>query len=184
MARQLHVSLKVLELLNTGFMIGYTRSGKRRRMMYEKADIERFSLDRKQLYDLLKKLRASGLVELYKDGNVREKIRITDKGRARLLERHFHSLSIKRPRRWDKRWRVVLYDIPESKRKTRNALRGKLKDLGFLEFQKSVFIFPYPCYDEINFVINFFDIEDYVYCIDANVRPDGALRAYFKLKKK
>jgi DNA-binding transcriptional regulator PaaX len=99
----------------------------------------------------------------------------------RALRYQFNNLIIKRPQRWDKKWRIVLFDIPEEKRKIRDALRKKLKNLGFLEFQKSVFIFPYPCSNEINFVVNFFDIHNYVYYLEAPISSDFDFREYFKL---
>ena len=56
----------------------------------------------------------------------------------------------------DGEWRIVIFDIPEKFKKAREALRMKLKELGFLELQKSVFIFPYECEDEINFIVEVF----------------------------
>lgn len=67
----------------------------------------------------------------------------------------------------DKKWRIVTFDIPEKFKKARNALREKLKDLGFLKYQKSIFIYPYECKDEIDFVIEFFDIRPFVRYIEA-----------------
>lgn len=43
---------------------------------------------------------------------------------------------------WDRRWRVVIFDIPELNKKTREYLRRKLISLGFGRLQKSVYISP------------------------------------------
>lgn len=51
--------------------------------------------------------------------------------------------AIRRPKQWDKLWRIVAYDFPEQQRSHRNALRYVLKKIGFLQIQKSVWIFPY-----------------------------------------
>src|SRR3989344_4593151 len=59
---------------------------------------------------------------------------------------------IKKPARWDKLWRLVIFDIPEEERTGRMALAAKLKELGFYPLQKSVFIHPYECKDEIDFI--------------------------------
>lgn len=75
---------------------------------------------------------------------------------------NFDKLAIKKPAVWDGRWHIVFYDIPERKRRARDALRDKLKEMGFLEWQKSVFVHPYPCRDEVEFIIEFFDIRPYV----------------------
>ena len=54
------------------------------------------------------------------------------------------------------------FDIPEKFKIARNALREKLNDLGFLKYQKSVFIYPYECKDEIDFIIEFFEVKPFV----------------------
>jgi DNA-binding transcriptional regulator PaaX len=56
----------------------------------------------------------------------------------------------------------VVFDIPEKLKRGRDALREKLKELGFYELQKSVFVFPYECRDEIEFIIEIFELRKYV----------------------
>ena len=46
--------------------------------------------------------------------------------------------------KWDKKWRIVFFDVPEKKRNYRDYLRRILKTIGFNEFQKSTWIYPYP----------------------------------------
>jgi DNA-binding transcriptional regulator PaaX len=45
--------------------------------------------------------------------------------------------------KWDGKWRLVLFDIPESKRPLRDYIRSTLKRLGFKEFQRSLWIYPF-----------------------------------------
>src|SRR3989338_8740607 len=52
-------------------------------------------------------------------------------------------------KQWDKKWRVVIFDIPREFNRERDVLRGKLKEFGFYMLQESVFIFPYPCENEL-----------------------------------
>ena len=87
---------------------------------------------------------------------------LTDKGRKKAITFNIDNMEIKRPNKWDKKWRLVIFDIPEKKRGARDALRETLKRLGFYELQKSVFVFPYQCQSELDFVIEFFDIRPYV----------------------
>lgn len=47
------------------------------------------------------------------------------------------------PIRWDGRWRVALFDVPESKRPIRDYVRGVLVRLGFRQFQRSMWMSPY-----------------------------------------
>ena len=63
---------------------------------------------------------------------------------------------------WDGKWRAVIFDVPEKFRWGRDSLRKKLRELGFRELQKSVFVFPYDCKDEIDFIIEFYKMRKYV----------------------
>jgi len=45
--------------------------------------------------------------------------------------------------RWDGRWRLVFFDIPENRRPVRDYVRNILKRLGFREFQRSTWIYPH-----------------------------------------
>src|SRR3989339_49786 len=84
---------------------------------------------------------------------------------------------------WDGKWRFIVFDVPEKFRTGRDALRWKIKKLGFYELQKSVFIFPYKCEDEINFIIEFFGIRKYVrYGIIDFIDNKAHLKQIFGLK--
>ena len=63
---------------------------------------------------------------------------------------------------------MVLFDIPEKHKKGLDAISRVLKNMGFYKFQKSVFINPFECNDEINFVIEFFNLQPYVRIIIAD----------------
>ena len=91
-------------------------------------------------------------------------------------------MKIEKPKIWDGKWRIVIFDIPKHKKRARDALREKLKELGFYPFQKSVWVFPYPCEKEIQFLVELFDIWPYVNLIVAeNISNDIKLRKHFKL---
>jgi phenylacetic acid degradation operon negative regulatory protein len=92
-----------------------------------------------------------------------------------------NELQITFPKRWDKKWRVVVFDIPEKNKKLRDEFRRRLKKLGFVEFQKSVFAHPHPCEDEINTLINFFDLRENVRCLESTLSYDADLRKHFKV---
>lgn len=78
-------------------------------------------------------------------------LRLTEQGKryASYSSLFGSTIKIKRPKKWDKLWRLVIFDIPEKKRAFRNILRSHLKTIGFIELQKSAFIFPFPCEKEI-----------------------------------
>jgi DNA-binding transcriptional regulator PaaX len=51
-------------------------------------------------------------------------------------------------RRWDGRWRLVIFDVPENRRATRDKLRAYLRMRGFGYLQNSVWITPDPVSEE------------------------------------
>ncbi len=89
------------------------------------------------------------------------KVELTNKGAKRVKEFTFETLKIKKPKKWDRKWRVVIFDIPIQPKRlnyARAALREKIKELGFYKLQKSVWIHPYPCEDEILLVGEIFGV--------------------------
>jgi len=57
-------------------------------------------------------------------------------------------------RPWDKKWRLVTFDIPEKHRKTRDKLGYELGKLGFRHFQRSVWISPLPINKQLERLVN------------------------------
>lgn len=92
------------------------------------------------------------------DGSM--EVKVTKKGRLRAEKVNFTELSIPRPKQWDKKWRLVLFDIPEKQRSSRESLSRKLKSLGFYQLQRSAWVHPYPCNREIEIVKQVFGIPD------------------------
>ena len=61
-----------------------------------------------------------------------------------------------------------MFDIPEILKKVRDTFRYQLKKLGFIELQRSVFILPFECKNEIEYIIEFYNIRKHVRFIEAN----------------
>ncbi|MBI5220608.1 MAG: CRISPR-associated endonuclease Cas2 [Candidatus Liptonbacteria bacterium] len=94
------------------------------------------------------------------DGNIR--ITLLKNGRRFVLTDKLDNLKIKRPIAWDGKWRLVIFDIPHDQRRARDAFREKLTDLGFHQLQKSVFIIPFPCEKELDFIMTYWNVQDHV----------------------
>jgi CRISPR-associated endonuclease Cas2 len=92
---------------------------------------------------------------------------LTDNGKKKALTYNIDAMKIKKPTKWDGKWRMVLFDIPEKHKKAREAFREALKDLEFHEFQKSVFIHPYECQNELDYIIELFQLRPYVRTVTA-----------------
>jgi Phenylacetic acid-responsive transcriptional repressor len=86
---------------------------------------------------------------------------LTEKGRLKSLDCRLNDIKNKKEK-WDGKWRMVAFDIPEKYRQGRNALRDKLKSIGFRELQKSVLVAPYNCKEEIMLLVELFKLERYV----------------------
>lgn len=86
---------------------------------------------------------------------------ITEAGFNRLQELNFNHLSLDGDP-WDGLWRVVTFDIPESHRTARSALRRLLKQLGFKQLHLSVWVHPLPCSDEIKFIKDKYGVHEHI----------------------
>ena len=109
-------------------------------------------------------------------------VKLTEKGKKIVKEIQFDNLKIDKPKIWDGKWRIVIFDIPENKRRhMRDAMRQKLKKIGFYQMQKSVWVFPYPCEKEIRLLCEIFGVNSFVNMITSDkIYNDDALRRYFK----
>jgi len=135
----------------------------------------------KSIKKALFKLKAQRLVDFREeDGKIR--LKITENGRKRVLVYKLDDLKIAQPKRWDGRWRLVIFDIPEKKRNARLALREKLQGLGFYPLQKSCFVHPFECKNEIDFISEVFQIAPYINYVTAqSIEGDDFLKKYFDL---
>lgn len=149
--------------------------------------LELFGLGKKKYkprsaYHALKRMQKRRLIEIIKEKDDKIIISITEKGKKRLLEYNIDDMKIKRPEKWDKKWRVVSFDIPEKRKKSREALREKLKDFDFYPLQKSLFVLPFPCRDEIDFIAEIFQIQNNItYFETSKISNEYKLRKYFDL---
>ena len=139
-------------------------------------------IDRHLIYNAIRRLNQKRLVELIQKGD-KLYIKITKSGNDLTKSFDYDDLVLSRPKKWDKKWRLVIFDIPEEKNKERRVFSKKLKDLGFYPLQKSNFIYPYDCQDEIDFVCEFLSINRYVnYCLVESLgKKEANLRQFFNL---
>jgi|SRR3989344_4615689 len=138
--------------------------------------------NKRQIQNSFTYLRRQKLIEYVCDKDGKTVMKITKKGQNRLRAFEIDLIYIKKPKKWDKKWRLVIFDIPVRFSKGRNALRFHLKKLGFFQFQKSAWIYPYSCEDEIIFIANFFRVEKCVEVLTVeSILRDEKLKAHFKL---
>ncbi|MDO8443801.1 MAG: CRISPR-associated endonuclease Cas2 [Candidatus Azambacteria bacterium] len=112
----------------------------------------------KQLKNNAYYLKKRGHIEFVKENSNEIVVRITDGGRKYLKTFDIDNMALNRPERWDGKWRLVIFDVPEKHKNAREALRRKLKDLCFFRLQDSAWVTPHPCDDEIRFLREIFNI--------------------------
>lgn len=109
-------------------------------------------------------------------------VSFSEEGKKLFYKYKIDELKIKKPKRWDGKWRVVIFDIPEKKRLARDVLRNKLKELGFYSLQKSVFVYPYDCQREIELIKTVYEIGPYVYfLLVEGIDRQKRLEKFFKI---
>ena len=130
----------------------------------------------------LKYLDNQKYIRIYqKDG--KDVVEIKQKGKKKLLAYKFDEISVLSGRHnWDKKWRIVMFDIPEKKKRARNALCRKLKEMGFIELQKSVLVAPYECREEVDFIGEYFSVRGYInYVLVDKIENEQNFRKKFNL---
>jgi len=176
------IQQKIMLLLLAGFALSMVRSPKKstwivKRVCKEWKNINRYAFNR-----AIRGLYQSKLVSRNenKDGYVT--IVLTGAGKLKALTYQIEEMRINPMVKWDKKWRLVLFDIPENRKKARDILRFRLKKMGFCEFQKSVFISPYPCEDEVEYVSKIYNIRKFVrFIIAHSIDNELVFKKFFSL---
>ena len=117
--------------------------------------------------------------------NGTKRMEITETGRRAItLEEQKAALAAQHGKRWDKRWRLVMFDIPQHRRRDRDRLRDEIQACGFLRLQDSVWGFPYDCEDLVVLLKADMRIgKDILYAIVETMENDGWIKKHFGLSK-
>lgn len=146
-----------------------------------KYNIEIADVSYRNISKILWQLRQSKIVEFHENSDG-VKITLTESGKRRMLSYRLDDMAIKKSKSWDGSWHIVAFDIPENKKVARNALGQKMKSLGLLPFQRSLWIYPYNCRDEIDFIAEIFGVGRYVhYIVTRSITNDELLRKRFNV---
>lgn len=153
---------KVLLLLLGGLALGLSRSPKQYFRIVKEIGREWKEINRQSLDRAVRSLHKSRLVEIKNNSNGTTTMILSKKGKKIALAHDIFNMKIKKPRKWDYRWRILMFDVPEKMKKIREAFRMHLKQMEFYEFQKSVFVHPYPCQDEFEYIVEFYNARRYM----------------------
>lgn len=128
----------------------------------------------------LSRLARSGYV-VFVEKQGKRYARITPQGKKILQIEKEKSLLAKRDKkRWDKRWRIVIFDVPEKVRRLRNQLRYEMRAAGFVQLQGSVWVHAYDCEDFVALLKTDLALgKRVVYIIADTIENDTTLRGQF-----
>lgn len=131
----------------------------------------------------LKSLEKRDLIRLEEKGN-KVVVWLEEKGRSRVFEYSIKKLLNfkKNKKEWDGHWFLVFFDVPEIQRQKRDYLRRFLKKMGFYPYQKSVYIFPYECEEEVKLIKQIVEGAKYMkYIVAERIEEEDKFKRAFKL---
>lgn len=118
--------------------------------------------------------------EYNKDGSVT--VTVTRKGRVKALTYQLDSMRLNKPKHWDHKWRVVIFDIPNKYKRVRDIFRIRIKQLGLYQLQESVYVSPFACFDEVEFLRELYGVAIKVrYLLVDKIEDDDSLKIHFEL---
>lgn len=134
-----------------------------------------------ELRKTIKRLRRQKMVSiLTRDG--KEYLALTEKGKKKVLKYAIEELELKKQSKWDGKWRLAIYDIQDRRKAIRDAVRSTLERLGFLKLQESVYLIPYPCEEEIEFLRTYYYLRDEIRILEVSkIEYDQAYKKFFVL---
>jgi phenylacetic acid degradation operon negative regulatory protein len=161
------ISQKVLRAINKGYQVFENPY----KSLYEAMNDP--SLNSRTVRTAVDRMRRRGLLERVEEDD-RDTFRLTEAGRRQIEVYEFPH------KKWDGQWLLVSFDIPERFRKARNVLRGRLMELGFKQFQESLWIYPFDISEEIDRMRKEYGVTPYVKIVRAHLESGDSDR--FKKK--
>lgn len=138
--------------------------------------------ERRRIGEALKRLRGRRLIR-YEERGKETFITVTTTGQRYVRKFQFDEIQLQPVKHWDGKWRIIVFDIPEKQRRVRKAFQDKLRALGFYQLQKSVWVHPHHCHDEIDFLVKFLSADRNIAYLetDSLERKEGEVRKIFGL---
>lgn len=85
-------------------------------------------------------------------------------------------------KKWGGKWILVIFDVPENQRNKRDYLRKFLKRVGFYAYQKSVYIFPYECEEEVSLIKKIVEGGKYIkYIVADKIDDEKGAKRHFQI---
>jgi CRISPR/Cas system-associated endoribonuclease Cas2 len=131
---------------------------------------------------VMRNLQKRGLIKVWMERG-EPKAALSEKGR-RALARYTLEEKSKKKREWDGKWRLVIFDIHEFRRTTRDRIRKNIASFGFLKLQNSVWVYPHECEEIVVLLKADCKIgQELLYITAERIEGDDWLRRKFGLNK-
>lgn len=132
----------------------------------------------------IKRLKDRGLI-CFEQTNKGTFMHLTAKGEEKLRRFRLLDYKLMKPKKWDRKWRMLIFDVKEERKRTRDKIRFTLNRIGFLRLQDSVWVYPYDCEDFVTLMKADFKIgKDLLYLIVDTIEGDVTIKNHFKLPAK
>jgi|SRR3989344_1080338 len=181
MRRPSEKTIRILKMIAVGALmvgIGATLSPRAIAKIFRELNMKDLPRNRKWIKRRLYALHEQQYVSVRDDNSYT----LSDIGRRIIEENKLWMRSVQKPERWDGKWHIVVFDIPQAKSAVRVPFIRLLQNLGFVFYQRSVWVHPYPCEDEVREIAIFYDILPFVSFLKAtHIDGSHALRKHFKL---
>jgi DNA-binding transcriptional regulator PaaX len=137
---------------------------------------------KKSFYNTFYRLKKEDLIQ-FENKNGQIYISLTKEGKAKAGKYQIDDLAIEKPKKWDGKWRMLIFDIKDKQKLKREALRGKIKQLGLFQLQKSVWVYPYDFEEEMKLLRSFFNLtqREMQFIVADEIESGGDLKNYFKM---
>lgn len=176
------VQQKILLLLLGGAALGCSYSPKQSFRIIGALRKEWQRITKQSLNRAIDGLYENRLVDMKMNPDGSLEMILTEDGRKQALRFNLDTFEIKKPDYWDRKWRIVAFDIPETKRHIRDAFRSWLKRLRFYKLQESVFVHPYDCRKEFDFLVELHRARPYVrFIVAEEMDNQDHLQKIFKI---
>lgn len=130
-----------------------------------------------RLKQVLKRLQKQKVVQIaIKNGE--PIVTLSEKGKKKVLKYNLENLQLEN--KWDGKWRLIIYDIPKEKKRQSDSFRLLLRTIKCLQLQKSVYLTPFNCDGEIEYIRSLYQIGDNVKILKvSSIENEKAYREYF-----
>ncbi|OHA26943.1 MAG: hypothetical protein A3D52_02345 [Candidatus Taylorbacteria bacterium RIFCSPHIGHO2_02_FULL_44_36] len=176
------IQKKILLLLFAGIALSATRPARKQWHIIKGVSEGLKEIDQQVIDRAVGSLVKTKLVKEKHNNDGTITLVLNDYGKKRASTFNLENIKVPHQKNWDGKWRIVIFDIPHYLKKTRESLRLLFKNIGFYPLQKSVFIYPFDCQKEIEFITEYHRANKFIrFIIADSVDNELFLRKYFNL---